>query len=189
MNRRNYLQSTVGIATVSLLPLAGCTGGSTGTLATHVSDQPADIDDFESCVVTISEIRIKPVDGDAITKSVDDVEADLVKLQGDKQQLVDESELETGEYTYVHLDVSNVDATLKSGDEATVDTAGDAGLKFETFTVDGEQSDTFEIRSGETASFTADFMPVKRGQSGGYVLKPVADEVSVVYGEVETTEA
>lgn len=189
MDRREYLQSAVGIAAASTLPLAGCTGSSTGTLATHVSDQPGDIGDFESCIVTVSEVRIKPVEGDAITKSVDDVEADLVKLQGDKQQLIDESELEAGEFTYVHLNISSVDATLENGDEANVDTAGNAGLKFETFTVDGEQSDTFEIRSEETTSFTADFMPVKQGQSGGYVLKPVADKVTVVYGNVETTEA
>lgn len=191
MNRREYLKSTAGIATAGIFPLAGCmgSGGSTGTFATFVSDQPGDIADFESCIVTISEIRIKPVDGEVVTKSVDDAKADLVELQGDKQQLVDESELEADEYAYVHLDVSNVEATLDGGDEANVDTAGDAGLKFETFTVDGEQMDTFEIRSEETTSFTADFMPVKQGQSGGYVLKPVADEVTVVYGDAETTEA
>lgn len=191
MNRRNYLKSTAGIAAATTVSLAGCTGGSsgTGTFATYVSDQPGDIGDFESCVVTVSEIRIKPVDGEAITKSVDDVEADLVDLQGDTQQLVDESELDEGEYTYVHLAISNVEGTLENGDQANVDTAGNAGLKFETFTVDGEQTDTFEIRSGETASFTADFMPIKQGQSGGYVLKPVAEEVTVVYRDVETTEA
>lgn len=191
MNRREYLKSTAGIATAGIFPLTGCmgSGGSTGTFATFVSDQPGDIADFESCIVTISEIRIKPVDGEVVTKSVDDAKADLVELQGDKQQLVDESELEADEYAYVHLDVSNVEATLDGGDEANVDTAGDAGLKFETFTVDGERVDTFEIRSEETTSFTADFMPVKQGQSGGYVLKPVADEVTVVYGDVETTEA
>jgi hypothetical protein len=100
----------------------------------------------------------------------------------------EEELLEDGEFTYVHLDIVSVDATLESGDEANVDTAGDAGLKFETFTIDGEQSDTFEIRSGETTSFTADFMPVKQGKSGGYVLKPVADQVRVVYDDVETTE-
>jgi hypothetical protein len=189
MNRRTYLQSTAGLATASTLALAGCTGSDTGTLATHVSDQPGDIGDFESCIVTISEIEIEPVEGDAITKSVDDVEADLVELQGDSQQLVDESELEAGEFTYVHLEITNVDATLNDGGEANVDTAGNAGLKFETVTIDGEQSDTFEIRSDERTSFTADFVPVKQGQSGGYVIKPVADEVKIIYDTVETTEA
>lgn len=190
MRRREYLRTTAGIAATSTLPLAGCMGGDggTGTFATYVSDQPGDIGDFESCVVTISEIRIEPVDGEVVTKSVDDVTADLVELQGDEQQLVAESELAEGEYAYVHLAVSNVDATLDGGESANVDTAGDAGLKFETFTVGGERSETFEMRSGETTSFTADFTPVKQGQSGGYVLKPVADEVTVVYGDGENAQ-
>lgn len=51
----------------------------------------------------------------------------------------------------------------------------------------GERSETFEIRGDETASFTADFTPVKRGKTGGYVLKPVADEVTVVYESTTTT--
>lgn len=191
MERRTYLKSTAGIAAATTIPLAGCAGGGggTGTLATHVSDQPGDISDFESCVVTISEVRIKPVEGEPITKSVDDVQADLVKLQGEKQKLVHRSELEEGEYEYVHLGISNVEGTLSDGSDADVDTAGEAGLKFETFTIDGEQSETFEIRSGATTSFTADFTPVKKGQAGGYVLKPVADEVVIVYGEVTATEA
>lgn len=164
-------------------------GGNTGTLATYVSDQPGDIGDFESCVVTITEVRIKPADGEPITKSVDSVEADLVTLQGNQQKLVDKSDLAAGEYEYVHLSISNVEATLTGGDSANVMTAGEAGLKFQTFVVEGEQSETFEIRPGETASFTADFTPIKQGKTGRYVLKPVADEVRVVYESVETTTA
>lgn len=164
-------------------------GGNTGTLATYVSDQPGDIDDFESCVVTITEVRIKPADGEPITKSVDSVEADLVTLQGNQQKLVDKSDLAAGEYEYVHLSISNVEATLTGGGSANVMTAGEAGLKFQTFVVEGEQSETFEIRAGETASFTADFTPIEQGKTGRYVLKPVADEVRVVYESVETTTA
>lgn len=189
MDRRTYLKSSGAIATLSTLPLAGCMGGGTGTLATHVSDQPGDIADFESCVVTITEIEIKPVDGDPVTQSVDDATADLVKLQGDKRKLVDESELEEGEYEYVFLAISNVDATLSGGGDVTVETAGDAGLKFQTFVVDGDQAETFEIRADQTTSFTADFMPVKQGETNSYVLKPVADQVTVVYDEVTSTEA
>lgn len=181
MNRRTFLRSAVGAGAAA--SLAGCTGsaGSTGTLATYVSDQPGDIGDFESCIVTITEVRIQPVDGESITESVDDVRADLVELQGDARELVTESELADGEYESVQLSISAVDATLTDGEEATVDTAGEAGLKFQTFVVDGEQSETFEIRTGETASFTADFTPVRQGQTNRYVLRPVAEEVSVAY--------
>ncbi|WP_225917834.1 DUF4382 domain-containing protein [Halobaculum rubrum] len=189
MNRREYLRSTAGLTAVGTVGLTGCMGGSggTGTLATHVSDQPGDIGDFESLVVTVSEVRIQPADGELIAESVDDVTADLTKLQGDKQKLVAQSELEPGDYEYVHLGISNVEGTLADGSETSVDTAGEAGLKFQTFVVDGEESETFEIRSEETASFTADFTPVKQGGSGSYVLKPVADEVIVTYEDVEAT--
>ena len=54
------------------------------------------------------------------------------------------------------------------------------------FVVDGEQSESFEVREGETTGFTADFTPVKQGQTNEYVLKPVADEVTVSYESEET---
>jgi hypothetical protein len=39
-------------------------GNDSGILATRVTDQPGDIDDFESCVVTITAIRLKPAEDD-----------------------------------------------------------------------------------------------------------------------------
>lgn len=190
MNRRDYLRATAGIATASTIGLAGCAGASaaTGTLATHVSDRPGDIGDFERCVVTISEIWVKPADGDLRKEDIEDAEADLVDLQGEKSQLVDEIELPAGDYDFVQLKIGGVDATLDGGGDATVEVPGEAPLKFERFRVDGEESDTFEIREGEVTEFTADFTPVKRGKTGSYVLQPVADQVTVSYRS-ETTAA
>lgn len=37
-------------------------GSETGTLATSVTDRPVDIDDFESCVITVEGIWVKPDD-------------------------------------------------------------------------------------------------------------------------------
>ncbi len=196
MQRRQYLAA--GTAAVGAT-LAGCTGGggdgdgSTGTLATRVTDQPGDIDDFESCVVTVTGIRVRPSDdeetdtetdgpdpdgddedeGEA-SYDVDDAEADLVQLQDGETELVAEQELETGEYDYLKLAVSDVDATLANGDDAEVDTPGDAPLTFD---------ESFEVRADARTVFTADFTPVKRGQSGSYVLQPVADGVEVTHEE------
>lgn len=39
----------------------------------------------------------------------------------------------------------------------------------------------FGVRSDQTTSSTADFTPVKQGQTDGLVLRPVADEVKVTY--------
>ncbi|MDZ5809802.1 DUF4382 domain-containing protein [Halorubrum sp. AD140] len=59
LDRRTYLQAT-GAAALGAAGLAGCVGKATGTLATRVTDQPADIGDFESLVVTIEGIWLGP---------------------------------------------------------------------------------------------------------------------------------
>ncbi|MFD1571454.1 DUF4382 domain-containing protein [Halorubrum laminariae] len=59
LGRRRYLQTT-GAAALATVGLAGCVGTATGTLATRVTDQPADIADFESLVVTIEGIWLGP---------------------------------------------------------------------------------------------------------------------------------
>jgi hypothetical protein len=59
LDRRTYLQAT-GAAALGAAGLAGCVGRATGTLATAVTDQPADIADFESLVVTIEGIWLGP---------------------------------------------------------------------------------------------------------------------------------
>ncbi len=253
MNRRSYLSGTGAAIAAGLL--AGCssdsgsedgsnnTDGSNdtsettyGTLATLVTDQPTDIDDFESCVVTLQGIWIKPAGGEEtatpVTESVDspveDTEtesmtntstetmngtategemdddgteeemegedgdngrryiefeepqtADLVDLQGANSQLLEETEVETGEYQFLQLDVSGVEGTLTDGSEAEVDTPGNAPLKFNA---------AFEIRAEERTQFIADFTPVRRG-NGSYLIRPVASGTTVLYGDAEYTEA
>jgi hypothetical protein len=205
--RRDYLKATGGLAAASVTGLAGCMGGAeaaTGTLATRVSDQPGDISDFETCVVTMAGFWVAPEsDGDSTATSTsastetetpsDDTdvdreyhefeepqEADLVELQGDRSTLLGEQELETGTYAFLQLDVTGVAATLADGGEATVETPGEAPLKFDQ---------SFEIRADERTVFTADFTPVRRGQSGSYLLQPVASETSVSYEATATSTA
>lgn len=189
VSRRSYLKATAGAA-VGMAGLAGCMGGGgTGTLATRVTDQPGDIADFESCVVSIGGLWVKPADATATATDGESSgrervdfdeprEADLVQLQNGNTKLVDETELEAREYEFLQLDVDGVDATLKEGGDATVTTPGDAPLKF---------NQSFEVRADETTMFTADFTPVKQGGTGNYVLQPVADGTNVEYG-TETEE-
>ena len=206
MNRRTYLAQTGIAATAGLL--AGCNGSNSdgettyGTLATSVTDQPTDIDDFEELLVTLQGIWVKPAESGATetetnTTSTEEMgsdtddggrryiefeepqEADLVQLQGSNSQLIDETELETGEYEYLQLDVSGVAGTLTDGSEASVDTPGNAPLKFNT---------TFEIRAEERTTFVADFTPVQRG-TGSYIIQPVASGTTVLYGDEEYTES
>lgn len=182
MRRRDYLKTTGGIATASVLGLAGCLGGAgTGTLAVRVSDQPGDIGDFETCVVYVTGVRLQPADGEPIEEEIEETPADLVELQGEASELVGEVDAPAGEYEFVQLEIERTEATLEGGEEARVTVPGDAPLKFERFTIDGERRDSFELREGERTTFTADFTPVRQGQSGGYVLQPVADETTASY--------
>jgi len=103
--------------------------------------------------------------------------ADLVELQGDNTQLIDETELEVGDYRYLQLDVSDTEGTLTDGETAEVETPGNSPLLFR---------EEFEIRADETTRFIADFAPMRRGQ-GSYIIRPVATGTKVLYGDEEYT--
>lgn len=183
LHRRSYLVAT-GAAVAGMVGLAGCSGGATGTLETYVTDQPADIEDFESCVVSIAGMWLGPEGAETGTEEGeestdreyheydDPQEADLVDLQGDATALVDERELETASYDFLQLDVEDIAATLTDGSEATVEVPGEAPLTF---------NQSFDIREDTRTAFTADFTPVKRGQAEGYVLQPVPQGIEVEY--------
>jgi len=238
MDRRRYLEGLGAV--VATGAVAGCTGngdndgdgggdsdGETGLLSTSVTDQPNDIADFESLVVTIEGIWVKPddADDDAETEDADEdpdgdediddadgaeetdsdggdsedeedgdddadvdessgryyiefeepQEADLVGLQGDESQLIDETELETGDYQFLQLNVSETTGTLEDGEEAPVETPGNAPLQFKH---------GFEIRAEERTRFYADFAPFRRG-NGEYLIRPVASGTRVLYGDEE----
>lgn len=183
--RRTYLRA---VGTVPFIgAAAGCLGnGATGTLATQVTDQPGDIGDFQTCVVTIVGMWLGPEGAQAGTQEDEEPAdreyheydesqtADLVELQDGDTQLVDERELETGEYQFLQLDIDGVDATLDDGSSVTVETPGDAPLTF---------NQPFEIREETRTVFTADFTPVQQGTTGTYVLQPVAQGITVDYEE------
>ncbi len=254
MNRRTYLGGFG--AAVATGALAGCTGNGTdgngngngnggsdgeeedddttayGLLSTSVTDQPNDIDDFESLLITIEGIWVKPDDADDDEQAPDDdeetpdddaegendsegeeedeeetseddteddeetadgedvdesqgryyiefeepQEADLVELQGDNTQLIDETELEVGDYQFLQLNVSDATGTLEDGgEEAVVETPGNAPLQFKH---------EFEIRAEERTRFFADFAPFRRG-NGEYLIRPVASGTRVLYGDEE----
>jgi hypothetical protein len=218
LDRRTYLRTT-GIVAAGTVGLAGCSGtaSATGTLATQVTDQPGDIADFESCVVTMQGMWVKPGEGDGtataegtatgtddgssdgtetvVEQEEDDIdesdgreyyefdepqEADLVGLQDGNTDLIDERELETGAYQFLQLDVTGVEGVLADGGEAQVDTPGGAPLQFKH---------PFEIREDQVTTFTGDFTPVRLGQTGRYLLQPVAGGTEVAYGDAADDDA
>ena len=132
-------------------------------------------------------------DGDDVDDDGDDVDqgegrryiefdepqqADLVDLQGDNTQLIDETDVEVGDYLFLQLDVSNTEGILvEDGSEADVETPGNAPLQFQQ---------NFEIRADERTRFIADFAPMRQGQ-GSYIIRPVAAGTRVLYGDEEYT--
>lgn len=189
LSRRTYL-AVVGAATTGTAALAGCLGddNATGVLATHVTDQPGDITDFESCTVTITGFWLGPEGAEAgdeeDTEPADRErydfdeaqQADLVQLQDDETQLIDSQELDVAEYEFLQLDISEIDAALPNDEPATVEVPGEAPLTF---------NESFEIREDTQTSFTADFTPVRRGETDEYLLQPVPQGIQVSYEELE----
>lgn len=184
LDRRTYVQ-TFGIATIGTVGLAGCVDGDpTGTLATRVTDQPGDIADFDSCLVTIVGMWLGPEEAAAGEDADEEPagreyyeydvpqQADLVELQDRATHLVDERELGVATYEFLQLGVDGVDATLEDGSDAIVEMPGEAPLTF---------NQPFEIREATRTVFTADFTPVQRGPAGSYVLQPVAQGITVDY--------
>jgi hypothetical protein len=103
-------------------------------------------------------------------------QANLVELQGPNTALIDETELAAREYQFLQLDVSDTTGVLaESGEEADVETPGNAPLKF---------NQRFEIRPDEETQFIADFAPNRTGQ-GRYIIRPVASGTQVLYGDEE----
>lgn len=188
INRRTYLKTIGSVSVIGAV--AGCLGSEdTGTLSTRVTDQPGDIADFESCIVTIVGMWLGPQNAESGDDDEDiepsgreyheydePQEADLVQLQDGATQLIDERELDVAEYEFLQLDTDGVDATLTDGESAVVEVPGEAPLTFNA---------PFEIRENTRTVFTGDFTPVRRGQTDEYLLQPVAQGITVEYEDEE----
>jgi len=191
LGRRGYLQAT-GVAALGTVGLAGCVGRATGTLATHVTDQPADIGDFESLLVTIEGVWLGPEgalsgaeDGDDDEEMDNDEEAgDTDEEDGDETD--DETEPAGREY-HEFDEPETADLVQLQGeetqliDERELSVTSYQFLQLNVSDVDGTLEDgseasvdlpgnapltfneEFEIREDTRTSFTADFAPVRRG--------------------------
>jgi len=213
-NRRQYLKTLGAVGAAATVGLAGCAGeaSATGTLATAVTDQPGDIADFESCVVTIQGIWLKPAaEGTATDEDdgTDDADggSDSEAVQTQAAEDVDESDAreyhefdEPQEADLVQLQNGNTQLV----DDREVEVGSYEFLQLDVSGVEGTlegggeaQVDTpgnaplqfkqaFEVRENQRTRFVADFTPVKRGRTDRYLLQPVATNTEVSY-EAEAT--
>ena len=148
-----------------------------------VSDQPADIDDFEYLDIPIMSTRIfSETDGEEesyVEKDIN-VTVDLTQLVGSASVEVLELDLEPGNYTKIELyvDQPNIDAATVDETEANI------------FVPSGKLmiENDFEVVEGEQVSFVFDINIVKTGPGTDYNLIPVISESGVVGEDLDESE-
>ncbi|TKX77529.1 DUF4382 domain-containing protein [Halorubrum sp. SD626R] len=142
LGRRRYLQAT-GAAALATAGLAGCVGTATGTLATRVTDQPADIADFESLVVTIEGIWLGPEGAESGADGGDQTgDADGAANSDDGGDQTDDSGDQTDD---------SGDQTDDSGDQTDDgdDESEPAGREYLEFD-EPQEADLVRLQDGET---------------------------------------
>lgn len=173
------------------------------TVAFYVSDERNAIEQFSHLNVTVTEVafaggnasanasvdanateRVNGTDGDAnatasatagadaaadaglVTRDVGDRTVDLTALQGANATLLGNVSVPAGEYEQVFVRVSGVEGTLESGESVNVK------LPSDRLRVD----ERFEANGAASVDFVFDITVVEAGNSGKFVLKPVASE-------------
>ena len=163
-------RTVAAILMASMLALAGCStaldsGSGTGTVNFYVSDQPGAMEDFDHLNVTVTEVTFVSADGNETTKDANET-VDLTRLDGANSSLVEQYDVESGDYEKVFLSIGEINGTLENGDSATVK------LPSERL----QLNQNFTVGDGEDVDFVYDIMVTKAGDSGKYVLRPVASE-------------
>ena len=112
-----------------------------------------------------------------ITRDVNDTTVDLTELQGANATLLENLSMPAGEYTQVRLIVGDINATLTDGSDQRVKLPSERLKLTKPFTLGPDQS----------VDFVFDITVRKAGNSGKYILQPVAGE-SGTDQELERTE-
>ncbi|MFB6084862.1 MAG: DUF4382 domain-containing protein [Halorientalis sp.] len=164
--------ATDGTPTVDGTPTAGETSSVVITRATqtgvnfYVSDQRNAIEEFAHLNVTISEIGFQRAAGGWAEFAVDDRTVDLTRLQGANATRLTTVRPENGTYTKVFAYVSDVNATLTTGEQVRVK------LPSEKLQLNAE----FTVGANESTNFVFDIAVHEAGNSGKYILSPVVSE-------------
>ena len=104
-------------------------------------------------------------DGNRTTRNATET-VDLTRLEGANSSLVEQYELENGDYERVFLSVGGIDGTLINGDSA------DVKLPSEKL----QLNEGFTVEANLTVGFVYDITVVERGNTSKYNIKPVASE-------------
>jgi hypothetical protein len=143
-----------------------------GNFAFLISDDVNAIGDFESVVITISEVTlIKSNDEEQSIKFKPvQEEVDLTLVQGDRTQEIWRGDVPEGEYKNVTIEVEKVSGVLE-------ETGGDIEIKLPSQKL--HVSKRFQVNADGFTTFTYDLTVISTGspQSGEkYILKPQVDQ-------------
>jgi len=107
-------------------------------------------------------------EGDAewVTREVNATTVDLTGLQGENATMLSRFDLPNGTYTQVRLHVAEANGTLTSG--------GDVRVKLPSERL--RLNERFTVGDGDAVDFVFDATVFEAGESGEYILKPVASE-------------
>ncbi|WP_299265391.1 DUF4382 domain-containing protein [Halorientalis sp.] len=185
-------EALTALALAGMLVLAGCSGGvgdgtpttgdgtptTSGTSSVvitdaaesgvnfYVSDQENAIGDFDHLNVTIAEIGFQRAEGGWSEHAVEKRTVDLTRLQGANATRLTTVQPENGTYTKVFADVSDVNATLTTGEQVRVK------LPSEKLQLNSE----FTVGANASTNFVFDIAVHKAGNSGKYILRPVVSQ-------------
>ncbi|MEN8614076.1 DUF4382 domain-containing protein [Dehalogenimonas sp. THU2] len=162
------------VIVVSNPPVAG-----QGNFVFLVSDQPNDIGDFTSLIVTVDRVELLKQGGGGDARIVFTPEIkdfDLTELIGEASQELWRGDVPEGEYTRVVVFTTTIRGTLTTGETIDIKLPSDKLQIDLPFTVGG----------GNVTSFTFDITVNKTGQgSGKYILKPQTGESGAEYEKVQ----
>lgn len=105
-------------------------------------------------------------DGEWVEREVSSRTVDLTELQGANATLLGNMSVPTGEYEKVFVYVSDVNGTLKSGEQVNVK------LPSQKLHL----NKNVEVTANGSVDFVFDITVFEAGKSGKYILKPVASE-------------
>ncbi len=201
----NIVKNKISVLSSLLLAtlVTGCGGvsssstSSTGSLSVAVTDAP--IDEALNVVVRFTAVELKPQSGESFTLTFNEPkEIDLLAYQnGETAVLLENTELEAGQYNWMRL---LVDANESSMDSYII--LEDGGQQFSLYIPSGSNTGLklnrpFIIAAGGATNFTIDFDLRKSVHNPGnssddYVLRPtlrIVDntEVGTISGSIAAT--
>ncbi len=145
----------------------------TGQLTLLISDEENAIADFENLFVTFNMVRLNPIGAPPLDISITE-EVDLVSLQGDMAKEILTTDVPVGNYSGMHLFVSETEGVWAS--------TSSTSFAFTDIKVPSNKLQlnvAFEVKVDEPVTFVYDITVVRKGNEKnpqGYNLLPVIGE-------------